>query len=89
MNKFFFLLFLLFTACAPQPNFTPTAASASQRPIPRVEKMPNRPKPYVFKDWKKTAQGFDQYAFDFSQKGDWAFFPRAEWGVGMQMLPLG
>ena len=70
MNKFFLLLFLLLTACAPQPNFTPTAKPVAQRIIPRVEKMPNQPKPYVFKDWKKTAQGFDQYVFDFSQKGD-------------------
>lgn len=77
MNKFFFLLFLLLTACAPQPNFTPTAVPASQHAIPRVDKMPNRPKPYVFKDWKKTAQGFDQYAFDFSQKGD--FLPLIWW----------
>ncbi len=77
MNKFSLLLFLLLTACAPQPNFTPTAAPASQRAIPRVEKMPNHPKPYAFKDWKKTAQEFDQYVFDFSQKGD--FLPLIWW----------
>jgi len=39
--------------------------------------MPNRPKPYVYKDWKKTAQDFDQYVFDFSQKGD--FLPLIWW----------
>lgn len=73
----FILLLSFFSACAPKPNFTPTASSVSQRAIPRVDKMPNRPKPYVFKDWKKTAQEFDKYVFDFSQKGD--FLPLIWW----------
>ncbi len=77
MNRFTFLLFLLLSACAPKPGFTPTAAPVSQHAIPRVDKMPNRPKPYAFKDWKKTAQDFDQYVFDFSQKGD--FLPLIWW----------
>ena len=77
MNKSFLLLFLLFTACAPQALFTPSGKPLTQRTIPRVEKMPNRPKPYVYKDWKKTAQDFDQYVFDFSQKGD--FLPLIWW----------
>lgn len=79
MKKFhFFILLLSFlSACAQKPNFTPTAASVSQNAIPRVDKMPNHPKPYVFKDWKKTAQDFDRYVFDFSQKGD--FLPLIWW----------
>jgi hypothetical protein len=77
MNRFTFLLFLLLSACAPKPGFTPTAAPVSQHAIPRVDKMPNRPKPYLYKDWKKTAQDFDQYVFDFSQKGD--FLPLIWW----------
>ena len=77
MNKSFLLLFLLFTACAPQALFIPSGKPLAQRTIPRVEKMPNRPKPYAFKDWKKTAQDFDQYVFDFSQKGD--FLPLIWW----------
>ena len=79
MKQNYFLLLLLgfISACAPQPGFTPTAAPAIQRNISRVEKMPNHPKPYAFKDWKKTAQQFDQYVFDFSQKGD--FLPLIWW----------
>ena len=70
MNKFYLFLFaVLFAACAPRPGFTPTAAPISQRPIPRVDKMPNYPKPYAYRDWKKTALDFDKYVFDFSQKG--------------------
>ncbi len=66
-----FLLFLpLLSACARQPAFTPTAPPVAQRPIPRVEKMPNHPQPYAYKDWKQTALDFDRYVFDFSQKGE-------------------
>jgi hypothetical protein len=31
--------------------------------------MPFHPKPYKFRDWKKTALDFDDYVFDFNQKG--------------------
>lgn len=69
--KLRFLFFLpLLTACARQPVFTPTAMPVAQRPIPRVEKMPNHPKPYAYKDWKQTALDFDRYVFDFNQKGE-------------------
>ncbi|MFN0035754.1 MAG: hypothetical protein ACKVUS_11855, partial [Saprospiraceae bacterium] len=77
MNKLSLLLFLLLAACAPRPDFTPTALPVAQRAIPRVDKMPNRPQPYAYKDWKKTAQDFDRYVFDFSQKGD--FLPLIWW----------
>ncbi len=77
MNKLFLFFFLLLFACKTPANFTPNAAPVAQRPIPRVEKMPNLPKPYAFKDWKKTAQDFDQYVFDFSQKGP--FLPLIWW----------
>ena len=77
MNKVFLFLFLLFTACAPQPIFTPTALPVAQRSIPRVDKMPNRPKPYAFRDWEKTALEFDRYVFDFEQKGE--FLPLIWW----------
>ena len=85
MRKIVLLLFLSITACAPQTNFILTAKPVAQRPIPRVEKMPNRPKPYAFKDWKKTAQDFDQYVFDFSQKGD--FLPLIWWDAAGRNFP--
>jgi len=64
-------------ACQKHPAFQPTALPVAQRAIPRVEKMPNRPKPYSFKDWKKTALEFDRYVFDFEQKGE--FLPLIWW----------
>ena len=51
-------------------TYEPTVGAVQQVAIPRVEKMPNQPKPYVLKDWKKTALEFDKYAYDFSQKGN-------------------
>lgn len=77
MNKLSLLFLLFLSACAPKSNFSPSALPVAQKAISRVEKMPNHPKPYAFKDWKKTAQGFDQYAFDFSQKGE--FLPLIWW----------
>jgi hypothetical protein len=61
---------ILSMACIAQKQTLPKANPITQRPIPRVEKMPNHPKPYAFKDWKKTAQEFDKYIFDFNQKGE-------------------
>ena len=77
MPKLYLLLLLLPIACARPPVFTPSARPVAQRPIPRVEKMPNQPKPYAYKDWKQTALDFDRYAFDFGQKGD--FLPLIWW----------
>jgi len=47
----------------------PSGIPVTQRNIPRVDKMPFHPKPYKFRDWKKTALDFDAYVFDFNQKG--------------------
>ena len=68
-NILLFILLALLAACARQPAFTPAAIPVAQRPIPRVEKMPNHPKPYAYKDWRQTALDFDRLAFDFAQKG--------------------
>ncbi len=37
--------------------------------LPRVEQMPNQPKPYEMRDWKQVAQDYDSYVFDFSLSG--------------------
>ncbi len=73
MKKLLFLFLPLLAACTQQAHFTPTAVPVAQRAIPRVDKMPNQPKPYAFKDWKQTAIDFDRLAFDEKQKGQ--FWP--------------
>ncbi len=69
-NIFYSLVFTLiaFNAIAQIP--TPVV----QRTIARVEKMPNHPKPYLYKDWKQTTKDFDAYIFDFNQKGEFLPF---------------
>ncbi|MEY3242878.1 MAG: hypothetical protein RIR11_4317 [Bacteroidota bacterium] len=68
-----FITSLVFVCCTSPQHFTPTALPSTQIALPRVEKMPNHPKPYKYKDWKQTALDFDQTAFDFNQKG--AYWP--------------
>ncbi len=69
-NIFYFLIFTSITFSAIAQNPAPVV----QRTIARVEKMPNHPKPYVYKDWKKTTKDFDAYIFDFNQKGEFLPF---------------
>ena len=72
-NTITFILLGLLSGCAVQPAFTPSATPVAQRPIPRVDKMPNHPRPYAYKDWRQTALDFDRLAFDPKQKGE--FWP--------------
>jgi hypothetical protein len=46
-------------------------AFAWQRPIPRVEQMPNLPEPFCMKDWNRIARDYDALAFDLSAKGQY------------------
>lgn len=76
-NTKYLLLFaaaaMLLFACKPTGSLAPASGPVAQRAIPRVEKMPNHPSPYAWKDWKQTTLDFDRLLFDFSQKGE--FWP--------------
>ena len=68
--SFLILLLAGYWSCkTAQPTFEPQAAPVQQVAIPRVEAMPNQPKPYQLRDWKKTALDFDRYVYDFNAKG--------------------
>ena len=70
MSRFVFYLFLILLVPSCSASlFMPSGIPVTQRNIPRVDKMPFHPKPYKFRDWKKTALDFDAYVFDFNQKG--------------------
>lgn len=70
MSRFVFYLFLILLVSSCSASlFMPSGIPVTQRNIPRVDKMPFHPKPYKFRDWKKTALDFDDYVFDFNQKG--------------------
>ncbi|MGI9159183.1 MAG: hypothetical protein ACR2K1_05455 [Saprospiraceae bacterium] len=76
-NTNYILLFaaavLLLTDCKTTGNLAPASGAVVQRAIPRVEQMPNHPKPYAWKDWQETARHFDRLVFDPAQQG--AFWP--------------
>jgi hypothetical protein len=42
-----------------------------QIPIDRIEMMPNKPSPYILRDWKKVALGYDSLVFNLDLKGDY------------------
>jgi hypothetical protein len=79
------ILLLACAGCKTTQVFQPNAAPVAQRPIPRVEKMPNRPRPYAFKDWRQTALDFDRTVFDFKQTGD--FWPMIWWDKAGRNFP--
>ena len=62
-------IILIQISCVAPKQTLAKVEPVAQRAIPRVEKMPNHPKPYVYRDWAKTTKDFDAYIFDFSQKG--------------------
>nr|MBP6796249.1 hypothetical protein [Saprospiraceae bacterium] len=66
----FLLLISILYSCS-ETRFISGTQPVIQRTIPRIEKMPNHPKPYAYKDWRQTAIDFDKYVFDFNQKGEY------------------
>ena len=44
-------------------------APAQQITIPRIEQMPNMPSPYLMRNWKQVAIGYDSLVFDFGRTG--------------------
>ena len=45
--------------------------SAQQINISRIELMPNIPSPYIMRDWKNVALGYDSLVFNFELQGDY------------------
>lgn len=45
--------------------------SAQQIDIPRIQLMPDKPSPYVMRDWKKVARDYDQLVFDTTRTGSY------------------
>jgi len=42
---------------------------SQQISIPRIDQMPNMPAPYLMRDWKQVARGYDSLVFDFNRTG--------------------
>jgi len=45
--------------------------SAQQISIPRIDQMPNTPTPYVMRNWKQVAAGYDSLVFNLSLSGQY------------------
>ena len=48
-----------------------TVLNAQQINISTIEKMPNEPTPYIMRDWKKVAAGYDSLVFNSSLNGQY------------------
>jgi len=48
-----------------------TESRAQQIAINRVEQMPNLPSPYLMRDWKAVAVGYDSLVFDLNRTGQY------------------
>lgn len=48
-----------------------TEASAQQILIPRIDQMPSAPAPYLMRNWRHVALGFDSLVFDLSRTGQY------------------
>ncbi len=46
---------------------------AQQITIPRIEQMPNHPEPYLMRNWKSVAKGYDSLVFNVNATGQ--YFP--------------
>jgi hypothetical protein len=46
-----------------------TPVLAQQISIPRIDQMPAMPDPYVMRNWKAVARGYDSLAFDLTRSG--------------------
>lgn len=44
--------------------------AVTQKPIARVDSMPNMPSPYNILNWEEKAKAFDKFAFDWNNKSE-------------------
>jgi hypothetical protein len=59
-------LLVLAAAAITQPT-----GQSQQIAIPRIEQMPNMPAPYLMRDWKQTALGYDSLVYDLARTGQY------------------
>lgn len=60
MKKIFTLILLLATF---------SGITAQQISIQRVDQMPNKPSPYIMRDWKQLTRNYDNFVFDINKTG--------------------
>ncbi|MBP1648803.1 MAG: LamG domain protein jellyroll fold domain protein, partial [Bacteroidetes bacterium] len=60
-------------------------SSAQQLSVPRVDAMPDRPAPYVMRDWKQVARGYDSLVYDIGHTGQ--YLPLVFWNNSPKNYP--
>jgi len=83
MNKFrhsnnIYLLFIMYVTIIILMDHCPKLM-AEQINISRIERMPNKPAPYIMRDWKEVTRGYDSLIFDFDLTGE--FLPLISWNT--------
>ncbi|MGA2623323.1 MAG: LamG-like jellyroll fold domain-containing protein [Bacteroidota bacterium] len=48
-----------------------STAFPQQTTIPRIEQMPSMPAPYLMRNWKQVARGYDSLVFNFNLSGEY------------------
>ncbi|MEP6646227.1 MAG: LamG-like jellyroll fold domain-containing protein [Saprospiraceae bacterium] len=67
MSPYINLLFSFLLLC----GVTKLSAQVSQINILRIDQMPNEPSPYLMRDWKKVAIGYDSLIYDINRTGQY------------------
>lgn len=68
-NKYILALSTIGLLASCSPSTTDYGTKIEQTSISRIDSMPNIPAPYEILDWKAKAKDFDNYVFDWNNKG--------------------
>jgi hypothetical protein len=66
-----YITILSLLSCNAKNLIPDTRGTIEQITLSTVDKMPNHPTPYKYRDWKENTLNFDKYVFDFNQKGNY------------------
>ncbi len=55
---------------------------AQQKTISRIDQMPDKPSPYLMRDWKKVTKDYDNFVFDVSKTGTYLPLSAIHSGAG-------
>lgn len=59
------------------------ANNAQQKTVARIDQMPDKPSPYLMRDWKKVTKDYDNFVFDISKTGTYLPLSRISGNAGV------
>lgn len=69
-NKGLYLFLIVIATLSCSPKNEQYGDAVIQKPISRVDSMPNLPQPYKMLDWKEKALAYDRFIFDWNNKSE-------------------